>query len=80
MISRYVAQALARATYQVVEGDAYCATVPGLRGVIAVGASIERCRESLAEAVEEWVLVRVSRQLAIPTLDGVTIRVRRGRQ
>ncbi|MFY9341102.1 MAG: type II toxin-antitoxin system HicB family antitoxin [Planctomycetota bacterium] len=77
MISKYVAAALARAVYERVEGDSYCATVPELRGVIALGDSVERCRESLAEVVEEWVLVRVSRQLSVPKLGGVTIRVRR---
>jgi predicted RNase H-like HicB family nuclease len=77
MISRYVAQALGRARYEPIAHGRWSATVRGLRGVIAVGASIEKCRQSLAEAVEDWILVRVSRDLPVPKLGGVVIRVRR---
>ena len=35
MITNYIAAALRRARYQTVEGGLICATVPGLRGVIA---------------------------------------------
>ncbi|MEO6710344.1 MAG: type II toxin-antitoxin system HicB family antitoxin [Planctomycetota bacterium] len=77
MITAYIDKALARARYETLEDGSYCATVPGLRGVIALGAGVEECRRSLAEVVEEWILVRVSRGLAIPKLGGVTIRVRR---
>jgi len=55
----------------------FCATVRGLRGVIAVGRTLEDCRTELAEVVEEWILVRVARGLAIPKLGGVSIRVKR---
>jgi predicted RNase H-like HicB family nuclease len=77
MISRYVAKALERAVYQPIDHGMWSATVRGLRGVIAVGSTVEECRQQLAEVVEEWVLVRVARQLAVPRLGGVVIRVRR---
>ncbi len=51
--------------------------MPGLRGVIALGAGVEECREELAEVVEEWVLVRVARGLTVPKLGGVVVRVKR---
>ena len=34
-----------------------------------------RCRRQLAEVIEEWVLVRVSRGLTVPAVDGVTVAV-----
>jgi len=77
MISKYVAKALERAAYEPIDHGMWCATVRGLRGVIAIGASIEACRHQLAEVVEEWVLVRVARHLQVPRLGGVVIRVRR---
>jgi predicted RNase H-like HicB family nuclease len=55
----------------------YCATVPGLRGVLATGRSVEDCRRNLANVVEEWILVRVARGLSVPRLRRITIRVRR---
>lgn len=77
MITKYIAKALERAAYQPIEHDCYCATVRGLRGVLATGQSVEQCRQNLAEVIEEWLLVRVAQNLRIPTLGGVTIRVRR---
>ena len=76
MITRYIDQALRRARYRQVDGGLYCATVPGLRGVIATGSTLEICRDQLAEVVEEWILVRVARGLSVPRLGGVTVEVR----
>jgi predicted RNase H-like HicB family nuclease len=68
MIGRYVSAALERATYRHIEDGTFAATVRGLRGVIATGATLEACRRDLAEVVEEWVLVRAARGLAVPPL------------
>lgn len=77
MISRYVAEALSRARYERLEDRSWCAVVPRLRGVIAVGPTRAACKAELAEVVEEWILVRVARKLPIPKLGGVSIQVRR---
>jgi len=77
MITRYVDQALRRARYREVDGGIYCATVPGLRGVIASGSTLEKCRDDLAEVVEEWVLVRIARGLPVPRLGSASVEVRR---
>ncbi len=76
MITRYINQALRRARYRQVDGGLFCATVPGLRGVIATGTTLEACRDQLAEVTEEWVLVRVARGLPVPRLGGVAVEIR----
>jgi predicted RNase H-like HicB family nuclease len=70
MISEHVTQALARAQYRLLEDGTFAATVRGLRGVIATGATLEGCRRELAEVIEEWVLVHVARGLSIPPSGG----------
>lgn len=77
MIMDYIAAALRRARYQVVDDRLFAATVPGLRGVIATAATVESCRAQLAEVIEAWVLVRVARGLDVPPLGKMTVRVRR---
>jgi len=77
MITAYLDKALARAHYEVLEDGTFCATVPGLRGVVALGRGVEECRRQLAEVVEEWILVRVARGLDVPKLGGIAIKVRR---
>jgi len=76
VLLRYIDQALRRARYRQLEDGSYCATVAGLRGVVAVAGSLEKCRDQLTEVVEEWVLVRVARGLRVPSLGGVRIEIR----
>jgi predicted RNase H-like HicB family nuclease len=75
MIRQYVEQALRAATYDKLEDGTFCAEVPGLQGVLATSGTLEGCREQLAEVVEEWVLVRVSRGLPVPPLNDIEVRV-----
>ena len=77
MISRYVDKALRRARYTQLEDGTFAVTVIGLRGVIATGPTLEACRDDLTEVVEEWVLVRVARGLAVPSLAGARVQVRK---
>jgi len=49
--------------------------VAGLQGILATGDTLEACREELAEVIEEWILVRVSRGLAIPRIGDAEISV-----
>lgn len=77
MITNYVSAALRRAHYQIVDGGLFCATVPGLRGVIATAPTVEGCRTQLAEVIEAWILVRVSRGLSVPALGKTTVQVKR---
>jgi predicted RNase H-like HicB family nuclease len=77
VIADYLYEALHRARYSVVDGDIFCGTVPGIPGVIATGATLEACRDQLAEVVEEWVLVRVSQGLSTPRLGRARVQVRR---
>jgi predicted RNase H-like HicB family nuclease len=77
MILRYIDRALHKARYSAIDGGAYAATVTGLRGVVATGATLEACRENLAEVIEEWVLVRVAKGLSVPAIGGVTVHVKK---
>jgi predicted RNase H-like HicB family nuclease len=77
VILKYIAKALERARFERLEDGSICATVPGLRGIIALGSDRRSCRLQLTEVIEEWILVRVAQGLSIPWLEGVGVRVRR---
>jgi predicted RNase H-like HicB family nuclease len=36
---------------------------------------LEECRDELEEVLEEWLLLRLSRQLPVPILDGIDLIV-----
>jgi predicted RNase H-like HicB family nuclease len=77
MIRQYVDEALKRARYDKLDDGTFCAEVPRLRGVLATGETLEECRNQLAEVVEEWVLIRVARGLAIPSLGKTEVKVKK---
>ncbi|MEQ1894589.1 MAG: type II toxin-antitoxin system HicB family antitoxin [Planctomycetota bacterium] len=77
MITRYIEKALGRARYEALEDGSYCATVRGLKGVVALGRTVEECRRELADVIEAWILVRVAQGLSVPPLGGVTIKIKR---
>ncbi len=76
MITDYIQAALRKAHYEIIEDDEpFYSEVPGLQGVWATGETLEACRDNLASTVEGWLIVRLSRNLPIPPLDGVTVSV-----
>lgn len=65
-----------RAHYEILEEDGtYYGEIPGVEGVYANAETLEACRDELEEILEEWVLFRISRNLAVPVLDGIDLRV-----
>ena len=78
MLRAYVNGALRRAHYEILEDDgSYYGEVPGFKGVYANAESLESCREELEEVLEEWILFRVSKNLTLPTVDGIELQIRK---
>jgi predicted RNase H-like HicB family nuclease len=75
MFAEYIQAALKHAEYVVLEDGTYMATVDCLRGVIAIGDTIEDCRQDLIEVIEGWVALRLRMGDTIPPVDGITIDV-----
>ncbi len=74
MIQDYIEAAMQHAHYELIDDDEpYYGEVPELRGVWATGKTLEECRQSLAEVVDGWVLIRIARGLKIPPLGQVQI-------
>lgn len=78
MLRQYLDAALHRATYEILPEDGtFYGEIPGFEGVYAAAATLEACRDELEEVLEEWVLLRVSRNLDLPSVAGVELRVRK---
>jgi predicted RNase H-like HicB family nuclease len=77
MLLEYVRTAMRHAHYEILdEGEGFYAEIPECRGVFANAQTLEACREQLAEVLEDWLLLRVSRNLDLPIIDGAEIRLR----
>jgi predicted RNase H-like HicB family nuclease len=78
MVRQYIDAAMRRARYEILPEDStFYGEIDGFDGVYADAATLEACRTELEEVLEEWVLFRVSRNLELPTIDGVELRVRK---
>ena len=77
MLLQYISSALNQAHYEFLKGDRkYYGEIPGCKGVYAVGKTLEDCRKELAEVLEEWILFRVSKNLEIPAIKGIRLKVK----
>jgi predicted RNase H-like HicB family nuclease len=77
MVSEYVGAALNEARYEILAEDgSHYGEIPGFDGVYANALTLEACREELREVLEEWILVRVSRGMTLPVVDGRELKVR----
>ena len=77
MLSEYLKAAMRKAHYELLdEQEGFCGEISGFDGVLAQGATLEECRDELASVLEDWLLFRISRQLSIPTVDGMTLEIK----
>ena len=77
MLTQYIAAALGKAKYEILAGEAtFYGEIPGFDGVWANSDTLESCREELAEVLEEWILIRVSKNLLLPVVDGLELTIK----
>lgn len=74
MIIEYIEAALSKAKYEIIDDEEpYFGEVPGLKGVWATGKTLEQCRDNLREVIDGWIIVRLRKNLPIPSIGGRTI-------
>ena len=77
MLTEYLHAAMGKARYELLgEGEGFYGEIPGFEGVLAQANTLEGCRDELASTLEDWLLFRISRHLAIPTVNGLDLTVR----
>nr|VFJ49758.1 MAG: Predicted nuclease of the RNAse H fold, HicB family [Candidatus Kentron sp. DK]VFJ61038.1 MAG: Predicted nuclease of the RNAse H fold, HicB family [Candidatus Kentron sp. DK] len=78
MLSQYLQTAMRHARYEILRDDgSFYGEIQECQGVYANAATLENCREELAEVLEDWLLFRIYHHLAIPPIEGMTPSVRK---
>jgi predicted RNase H-like HicB family nuclease len=76
MLLEYISRTMKKAQYEILEDDkSYYGEIPGFDGVYANAEDLETCRNLLSEVLEEWILLRVSKNLPLPEIDGLNIKI-----
>jgi predicted RNase H-like HicB family nuclease len=76
MLTDYIRAARRRAHYEILEDEGtFYGEIPGFDGVWASSDTIEGCREELEEVLEGWIVLSLSRNLPLPTVDGISLEI-----
>ncbi len=76
MLTDYIEAAMKKAKYEILPDDhSYYGEIPGFQGVYSNADTLEECRRELREVLEDWILIKVSRHLSLPVVDGMELKV-----
>lgn len=77
MLTDYIKAALMKAKYEILQDDGtFYAEIPDFEGIYANADTLETCRDELEEVLEEWILFRVSKNLPLPIVDGIELKIK----
>jgi predicted RNase H-like HicB family nuclease len=77
MLTSYIRNAMKRARYEILSDDGtFYGEIPEFDGVYANADNLEACREELEEVLEEWILLRVYKNLSLPLVDGIDLNIK----
>jgi predicted RNase H-like HicB family nuclease len=77
MLTQYIKAAMRRAKYEILADDgSFYGEIQGFDGVYANAETLEACRDELEEVLEEWILFRVSRNLSLPVVEGLSLTIK----
>jgi len=67
MIQDYISNYMSKAKYEMIDdGRRFYGEIRELRGVWAVGKTLEDCRRNLLTSLEGWLILRLRKNLPIP--------------
>jgi len=66
MIQDFLTSNLNKARYEMIDGGKrFYGEIKSLRGVWAVGKTLEECRQNLMTTIEGWLIIRLKKNLPI---------------
>jgi len=78
MLTQYIKKAMKHASYEILNDDhSYYGEIRECPGVYANAKTLEECRDDLEEVLEEWILFRIYKNLHVPKVDGIEIKVKK---
>ena len=76
MLTKYLQAAMRKAKYEILENnEGFYAEIPGFQGVWSNAKTLEKCREELAEVLEEWVFFHLADNTPLPKIAGINLKV-----
>ncbi|MEW5830636.1 MAG: type II toxin-antitoxin system HicB family antitoxin [Chloroflexota bacterium] len=73
MLTSYILAALKLAKYEILEDGTYYGEIPGFDGVWASASTLEECRESLRETLEDWLILGLRMGHSLPVVANINL-------
>ena len=73
MLTDYIAAAMKRAKYELLDDGTYFGKVPGFKGLWANAKSLKDCRKELQETLEGWLILGIENHSRLPVVDGINL-------
>lgn len=73
MLSEYIAAAMKRAKYELLDDGTYFGRIPRFKGVWGNAKTLEDCRRELQEGLEGWLLIGIEKHARLPVVDGISL-------
>ncbi len=74
MFEEYLNAGMHLAKYELLEeNEGFFGSIPGAQGVWANEDTLEKCRDELRSAFEDWVLFRIRKGFDLPEFAGVQL-------
>ena len=78
MLTKFINKAMEHARYEILSDDnSFYGEIHECPGVYASADTLEECRKELEEVLEEWLLFRIYKNLPIPAVDGIEIKIKK---
>jgi predicted RNase H-like HicB family nuclease len=78
MIRKYIQAGMEHAKYEILSDDGtFYGEIRECPGVYSNAPTLEKCRNELEEVIEEWILFRVYKNLEIPPIDNIEIKIKK---
>lgn len=73
VLSDYIDQALAAASYEELTDGTFAGRIPTCRGVVAFAETSRRCEEEVRSVLEDWIVVGLKMGQPLPILAGIDL-------
>lgn len=73
ILSEYLDQALAQATYDKLEDGSYCGRIAVCKGVVAFANTRRACEQELRSTLEDWILVGLKLGHRLPVIGDIDL-------
>jgi predicted RNase H-like HicB family nuclease len=73
ILSRYIEEALQRATYDKLDDGSFAGRIPDCVGVVAFGTTLVQCEHELRSTLEDWILVGLKLGHPLPIVAGIDL-------